>query len=158
MPRQLRPKKHADQRLPKSLKFLQGVVRACQDQHGAKWSEEPTREAIAAAIPGFFEREFGMAQQLCEQELREALLPHRRRASELIASVHKLVQELFDVPFEPQQQEIALAKADRPYWRTHQWKFAEIGSIPETWIDRLFPSACVTSAFAAASWNRWNTL
>ena len=34
----------------------------------AKWSEEPTREAIAAAIPGFFEREFGVAQQLCEQE------------------------------------------------------------------------------------------
>ena len=43
------------------------------------------------------------------------------------------------MPFEPQQQEIALAKADRPYWRTHQWKHGEITSIPETWIDRLFP-------------------
>ncbi len=132
-------RKRANQLLPKSLKFLEGVVRTCQDERGAKWSEEPTREAVAAAIPGFFEREFGVAQQLCEQELREALLPHRRRANELIASVHHLVERLFDVPFEPQQQEITLAKANRPYWRTHQWKFAEIGSIPETWIDRLFP-------------------
>ena len=123
----------------KSFKFFQGVVQACQDRDGAKWSEEPTREAIADAMPGFFEREFGMAHELCEQELREALLPYRRRANELIASVHRLVEKLFDVPFEPQQEEIALAKAEQPYWRTHKWKFAEIGSIPESWIDRLFP-------------------
>ena len=132
-------RKRAEELLPKSLKFLQGVVRACQDQHGAKWSEEPTREAIAAAIPGFFEREFGATHQLCEQHLREALLSHRRRANELIASVHHLVQRLFDVPFEPQQEEIALARAELPYWRTHQWKFTSIGSIPDSWIDRLFP-------------------
>ena len=65
-------------------------------------------------MPGFYEREFGVAHELCEQELREALLPHRRRANELIASVHRLVERLFDVPFEPQQQEIALAKAEQP--------------------------------------------
>ena len=47
----------------KSYKFFQGVVQACQDQDGAKWSEEPTREAIADAMPGFFEREFGMAHR-----------------------------------------------------------------------------------------------
>jgi len=132
-------RKRAEGLLPKSLKFLQGVVRACQDQHGTKWSEEPTREAIAAAVPGFFEREFGATHQHCEQHLREALLPHRRRANELIASVHHLVQRLFDVPCEPQQEEIALARAELPYWRTHQWKFTSIGSIPDSWIDRLFP-------------------
>jgi GTP-binding protein EngB required for normal cell division len=132
-------RKHADQLLPKSLKFLEGVVQACRDRDGAKWSEEPTREAIAGAMPGYFEREFDMAHQLCEQELREALLPHRRRASELIASVHHLVERLFDVPFEPQQQEISLAKAEKPYWRTHKWEFTSLGSIPKSWIDRLFP-------------------
>jgi predicted GTPase len=132
-------KKHAEGLLPKSRKFLQEVVRACQDQDGAEWSEEPTREAIAEAIPGFFEREFGMAHQLCQQELREALLPYRRRADELIASVHHLVEKLFDVPFEPGQEEILLVKAERPYWRTHKWEFSGIGSIPKSWIDRLFP-------------------
>ena len=132
-------KKRADHLLPKSRKFLEGVVRACEDQDGAKWSEEPTREAVAAAIPGFFEREFGEAHQLCEQELRDALLPHRRRADELIAEVHHLVEKLFAVPFEPQHEEISLAKAELPYWRTHKWKFTSIGSIPESWIDRLFP-------------------
>ena len=71
--------------------------------------------------------------------MREALLPYRRRANELIASVHHLVERLFDVPSEFQHQEIALATAEHPYWRTHKWKFAEIGSIPENWIDRLFP-------------------
>jgi len=132
-------RKHADQLLPKSLKFLQGVVQACRDRDGAKWSEEPTREAIAGAMPGFFEREFGTAHELCEQELREALLPHRRRASELIASVHHLVERLFDVPFESQQQEISLTKTEKPYWRTHKWEFTSLGSIPKSWIDRLFP-------------------
>jgi len=132
-------RRRADQLLSKSRKFLEGVVRACEDQDGGKWSEEPTREAIAAAIPGFFEREFGEAHQLCEQELRDALLPHRRRADELIAEVHRLVEKLFDVPFEPQHEEISLAKAELPYWRTHRWKFTSIGSIPDRWIDRLFP-------------------
>ncbi len=132
-------KKRANPLLRKSRKFLEGVVRACEDQHGAKWSEEPTREAIAAAIPGFFEREFGEAHELCEQGLREALLPHRRRANELIAAVHHLVEKLFDVPFAPQQQEISLAKADLPYWRSQQFKFTSIGSIPDSWIDQWFP-------------------
>ena len=132
-------RKRADRLLPKSLKFFQGVVQACQDRDGARWSEEPTREAIADAMPGFFKHEFGTAHELCEQELREALLPRRRRANELIASVHRLVEKLFDVPFEPQEQEIALARAEQPYWRTHKWKFAEIGSIPEGWIDGIVP-------------------
>ncbi len=132
-------RKRADQLLPKSRRFFEGIVRACQDEHGAQWAEEPTREAIAAAIPGFFEREFGETHQRCEQELREALLPHRRRADELVAEVHRLVEKLFDVPFEPQYEEIALAKAELPYWRTHQWKFTSIGSIPDSWIDQLFP-------------------
>jgi hypothetical protein len=90
-------------------------------------------------MPGFFEREFGTAHQLCEQELREALLPYRRRADELIASVHRLVEKLFDVPFVPGQEEISLVKAEQPYWRTHKWEFSGIGSIPKSWIDGLFP-------------------
>ena len=132
-------RKRADALLPKSLKFLKDVIHACQDREGATWSEEPTREAIAAAIPAFFEREFGMAHELCEREMREALLPQRRRAEELIASVHRLVERLFDVPFESQQQEIALARIETPYWRTHKWRFAELGSIPPSWIDRMLP-------------------
>jgi len=131
--------KHADRLLPQSYQFFRGVVQSCCDRHGADWSEEPTRQAIADAMPGFFEREFGAAHALCEQELREALLPYRRRADELVVSVHRAVQELFDVPFEPRQEEIALAKAERPYWRTHKWEFTGIGSIPKSWIDRLFP-------------------
>jgi GTPase SAR1 family protein len=132
-------KKHADGLLSKSRKFFQEIVRACQDREGAKWTEETTREAIAEAMPGFFEREFGIAHELCQQELREALLPFHRRADELIASIHRLVEKLFDVPFEPGQKEISLAQAERPYWRTHKWEFAGLGTIPKSWIDRLFP-------------------
>jgi GTP-binding protein EngB required for normal cell division len=131
--------KYADQLLPRSRRFFHEVVRACQERDGANWSEEPTRKAIADAMPGFFEREFGTAHRLCEQELREALLPHGRRANELIASIHRLVEKLFDVPFEPGQEEIALANTERPYWRTHKWQFTGIGAIPQSWIDRLFP-------------------
>jgi GTPase SAR1 family protein len=132
-------RKYADQLLPKSIHFLKNIVRECQNRDGSRWSEEPTREAIAAAIPAFFEREFGAAQELCEQQLRDALAPHRRRAEALIASVHRLVERLFDVPVEAQQREIALVKAEQPYWRTHKWRLAEIGSIPPSWIDSMLP-------------------
>jgi hypothetical protein len=131
-------RKRANQLLSKSFKFFQRVVQACQDQHGARWSEELTREALAAAIPGFFEREFGTAHQLCEQELREALVPHHRRADELITSVHHLVERLFEVAPEPPQQEAVLAKAEQPYWRTHKWEI-RFGAIPKSWIDRMVP-------------------
>jgi GTPase SAR1 family protein len=129
---------HADQLLPKSSKFLHGVVQARQDSEGARWTEDSTRKAIADAIPGFFEREFGAAHQLCDRELQEALLPHRRRADELIASVHHLVAKLFDLPFQQPPAEIALATG-KPYWRTRQWVFTSIGSIPPSWVDRLLP-------------------
>jgi GTP-binding protein EngB required for normal cell division len=132
-------RKHIDQVSPKSRKFLEEVIQGCQDRDGANWSEESARAAIAAAIPSFFEREFGAAHERCEQELRDALLPHRRRANELIASVHQFVARLFDLPFESRQQEIALVRADKPYWRTHKWTFTSIGSIPPSWIDRMLP-------------------
>ncbi|HUJ11887.1 MAG TPA: dynamin family protein [Verrucomicrobiae bacterium] len=128
----------ADQLLPKSFKFLHGIVQASAEHDRARWTEDSTRKAIADAIPSFFEREFGAAHQMCERELHEALLPHRRRADELIASVHHLVAKLFDLPFEPPAAEIALASS-RPHWRTRQWIFTSVSSIPPSWIDRLLP-------------------
>ncbi len=132
-------KERTEQLLRRSREFFRGVVRASQDRDGARWSEETAREAIAAAMPGFFEREFGTAHRLCEQELRDALLPHRCRMEELIASVHQLVERLFDVPFEPSPPDTSLATVARPYWRTHKWSLRAPGAIPVTWIDRFFP-------------------
>ncbi len=131
--------KHADQLLPQCREFLRGIVETCAQRDGVNWTEETAREAIAAAIPGFFEHEFGVAHEHCERELHDALQPHCRRAAELIASVHQLVVKLFDLPVEPPPQGIALTQNDRPYWRTHKWRFAEFSSIPPTWIDRLLP-------------------
>jgi Dynamin family len=129
---------HVDELLPKAFTFLHGVVRASEESDGASWTEDSTRKAIAEAIPSFFEREFGAAHQLCERHLHEALLPHRRRADELITSVHHLVAKLFDLPFEPPPADIALASS-RPHWRTRQWVFTSVSSIPPSWIDRLLP-------------------
>jgi predicted GTPase len=131
-------RKRADPLLPKTRVFLLDVVHTCQQREGTKWSEDSTREAIAAAIPGYFEREFGAVHEACEEQLRGTLLPHRRRAADLIASVRQLVEELFDLPFERRQTEIALVTSDRPYWRTHKWTI-KFGSIPVTWIDRMVP-------------------
>jgi len=131
-------KQRVNQLLPRARKYFQRVVQESQDRYGAQWSEDTAREAIAAAMPAFFEHEFGAAHQTCNQELQEALSPHRRHAAELIASVHRLVEKLFDVPAKPEPQEAAMAIRDRPYWRTHKWAI-KFGSIPATWIDRLYP-------------------
>ena len=130
--------KHAHQLQTQSFQFFRGIVQMCQDRDGAKWSEESAREALAAAIPSYFEREFGTAHQLCEQQLREALVPHHRRADELVASVHQLVERLFEVSAEPTRQGSVLAKVEQPYWRTHKWEI-RFSAIPKSWIDRIVP-------------------
>jgi predicted GTPase len=130
--------KHAQQVQAQSFQFFQAVVQMGREQDGAKWSEESAREALAAAIPGYFEREFGTAHQLCEQQLREALVPHYRRADELIASVHQLVERLFEVTAEAPRQGAVLTKAEQPFWRTHKWEI-RFGAIPKSWIDRIVP-------------------
>ena len=125
--------------LPKCLHFLQRVVQESQERDNAHWTEESARAALADAIPSFFEREFGAAHQACDAELRAALQPHRRRAEELIATVQRIVSQLFDLRCDAAPKEIALTTADRPYWRTHRWVFAGSASIPPSWIDRLLP-------------------
>jgi len=125
--------------LPKCLHFLQRVVQASQERDNAHWTEESARAAIADAIPGFFEREFGAAHQACDAELREALQPHRHRAEELIASVQRIVSQLFDLRCDAAPKEITLTAVDRPYWRTHRWQFEGSASLPPSWIDRLLP-------------------
>ncbi len=132
-------KMRADAMLPGSIEFFTKVLRECEIRDGNRWSEETAREAIAAAIPGFFEREFGAAHQLCERELHEALRPHQRRAAELVAAVHASIAKVFDVPYEPQHREIALAKVEQPCWRVHKWAIQGPGSIPTDWIDRVLP-------------------
>jgi GTP-binding protein EngB required for normal cell division len=129
---------HEAKLLPQSVQFFQAVVRNCQQHEGKDWSEESAREAIAAAMPGYFEREFGAASQLAQQQIRATLAPYCSRADELTASVHRLVQTVFDVPFEPRQQDIVLAKPEQPYWRTHKWTIS-IGTVPDSWVDRVFP-------------------
>lgn len=131
-------RRHTNELLPQTRKFLQEIVQSCQDQQGSAWSEDSTRQAIAAAIPRFFERQFGATHHLCEQQLREALLPHRQRADDLVASVHRLVASIFDVPFIPPTPQIELTRSQQPYWRTHKWTI-KFGAVPVTWVDRLFP-------------------
>lgn len=132
-------KAYADQLLPASRIFFKGVVSACEVREAARWSEESAREAVASAVPDYFDREFNSLQEICQQEMEDALSDHLRRVRELSDDVQQVVGELFDVTFDLATAEIDLPIADRPLWRTHKWtiKFA---SIPEYWLDRLFPS------------------
>ena len=76
-----------------------------------------------------------------------------------MASVHRLVERLFEMPFEPQQREITLAMVDQPYCGTHKWSFAvsrydfrRPGSI------EFFHGVCAMPAFAGELCKRWYTL
>jgi GTP-binding protein EngB required for normal cell division len=131
-------KKYASNLLTKSRDVFEGIVRTQQAQAGSAWSENETRDAVAVAIPDFFEHELSTLRELCESELRTVLSPHRRRADELVTSVHQLVARLFDVSFEWREPEIALSNVEQPCWRTHKWVI-KFGAIPVTWVDVLFP-------------------
>jgi GTP-binding protein EngB required for normal cell division len=128
----------ARQVLPESRQVFQEMIRTHLIREGAAWSEEPTREAIAQAMPGFFEHHWGRLHAQCGQEIQQALAPHRRRAAELVASVHQLVERLFHIPASAASTDLAVSSSEHPYWRTYKWDI-RFHSIPVTWVDRLCP-------------------
>jgi GTP-binding protein EngB required for normal cell division len=130
---------------------LGAIVEECASPAQGKAVEESAvREAMAEAIPAFFDRELGELTRLFESRIEEALRRHQQRADQLAGAVRRSAAELFAVPFQAPAGAATLELSRRPYWVTQQWE-SSLSPLPEGWLDRFLPGSVRRSRLLA----RW---
>jgi len=117
-------------------RLLEVVREAVSD--GVAFDEDSVREKMADAVPALFERELGELSRTFEQKVHAVFVQHKRRADELVDSIHRAAAELFNVPYDRLEEREEFEIKRRPYWITHQWS-CSLSLLPENFIDRLLP-------------------
>jgi len=102
--------------------------------------EAAVRDALAEAIPGYFEHQVGATTGLFGQRIAKTLQPHQERADSLIESVRQSAATLFEIPYYASDCAANFEVVRQPYWVTHKWT-SSLSPIPVTLIDRLMPEA-----------------
>jgi GTP-binding protein EngB required for normal cell division len=129
---------HAVELRARAQEYLSGIVHEAIARNGHA-GEEAVQEALAEAIPGYFEHQTGQTTERFRHRMAETLRPHQQRADELIESVRKAAAELFDVPYHAPESADAFEMVQQPYWVTHKWS-STLSPIPVGLIDRLMPA------------------
>jgi GTP-binding protein EngB required for normal cell division/F0F1-type ATP synthase membrane subunit b/b' len=101
--------------------------------------EKVAQDALAEAIPVFFERELGEMARVFDQRVQETLEPHRQRADALVETVRRTAAELFEVVYQPLDSSGAFIFEHQPYWVTHHWRTGLSPFSPQL-IDRFLPA------------------
>ncbi|RPI96631.1 MAG: Dynamin family protein, partial [Spirochaetales bacterium] len=122
----------------RSHAYLEGIAVENLSNTMGQLNENRVREAIANAIPVFFERELGEMSRSFDGRVSESLSAHGRKADDLIEAVRKAASEIFDIPYRPGESTGGLETAQEPYWVTHRWH-SSLVPIPEEWVDRIMP-------------------
>lgn len=100
--------------------------------------EEAAQQAVADAIPAWFERELGRISLLMDGEVASRLKEHEQRADALMESIRTAAAELFEIPYHAPKGERAYDPARKPYWVEHDWD-SSFSPIPALVISRLLP-------------------
>ena len=84
--------------------------------------EQTAQQAVADAIPSWFERELGRISAMMEQEMSVCLKSHEQRTDALIESIRKAAAELFEIPYHAPKGEHVYQPVRKPYWVEHEWE------------------------------------
>jgi len=115
------------------------VINALGSTDDIRQAENDAREALAEAIPVFFERMVGDTSAFLRKEIDAVLIPHQNRAEELVESVRKAAAQIFEVPYQPTVQSMTFDIVQKPYWIARQWS-TSLSPIPEGFWDRFLPA------------------
>ena len=91
-------------------------------------AENAAQEAIAAAIPEFFERELSQTSREFSHTVEEILAGHHQHIETLVNLVRRTAADLFDVPYMASAESDSFKLGREPYWVTQRWS------------DRLLPN------------------
>ncbi len=121
----------------KGRRYLESVANSCLfEKHTV--DENAITQALAEAIPGFFEHELGEMSRFFDNHVAQVIATHQKRASEIIDSVRKAASDLFDIPYIPHTPITGMEVTKEPYWVMHQWRYSFM-AIPEELVDKLLP-------------------
>jgi len=122
----------------KARNYLAGIAQESQRTMKDKIEESVIQEAVAQAVPTFFERELGEMSREIDQRIKGILQPHQQRAEELIQTIKQAASEVFEIPyFKPNASDL-FEMQRQPYWITHQWS-SNLTPIPTGWLEQLLP-------------------
>ncbi len=119
--------------------YLQTVIKeamALRDGDGVK--EEDLQEAVAKAIPGYFEHQSGVTTESISARMSDVLRSYQDMADQLIESVRKTAADLFEISYRAPKGDKAFKMVKRPYWVTHKWS-SGFTPIPSGAIEKLLP-------------------
>ncbi|HAE38698.1 MAG TPA: Dynamin family protein [Candidatus Riflebacteria bacterium] len=118
--------------------YLQSlIVNTIEKCDSAKMDEGSLSEAVALAIPGYFEHEVGVTSALFGEKMRTVLQPFQHRTNSLIEQIRKTAAQIFEIPYQAPEFEDAFKVVEKPYWVTHKWS-SNLKSVTETIVDRFY--------------------
>jgi hypothetical protein len=133
--------KQAESLRQKTRHHLMGILREHCPTSGAEMPDQAAaEEALAAAIPGLFERELGEMSRTFDRYVTEVLKPHQQRAEELISGIRRTAADLLAIPYHAPEAAGIFQMKRRPYWVAHKWP-SSLNPIPLEWTERLLPQS-----------------
>ena len=102
--------------------------------------EQTAQQAVAAAIPVWFERELGKISAMTGEEMAVVLKSHEERADELIASIRKGAADLFEIPCHAPKGGEVYRMIRKPFWVDHEWE-SSFSPVSSAGIERILPAS-----------------
>lgn len=118
--------------------YLTSIVTQRRIVAGRKWNEQDTQNALADAVPVFFEREIGEYTRDIECRIEEVLKRRQRRLIEITESVRQTAARLFEIPYTALQTEDFIPQVRQPVWMKYKWN-SSLLPISPAWFDVLLP-------------------
>jgi hypothetical protein len=131
---------HTERLRQKGLRYLKDVLDRALAQPDQGNSENAAQEAVAQAIPEFFEQELGETSREFSRTVEEILTRHQQRIDELVNLVRRTAADLFNVPYAASAGTERFKLGQEPYWVTQKWSDRLI-ALPAGLANRLLPAS-----------------
>jgi len=102
--------------------------------------EQAAQQAVADAIPAWFERELGRISAMEGEQVASVLKSHEERANELIESIRKGAADLFGIPYRAPKGGEIYHLVRKPFWVDHEWE-STFSPVSSAVIERILPGS-----------------
>ncbi|HDP79449.1 MAG TPA: Dynamin family protein [Spirochaetes bacterium] len=118
--------------------YLRRVVDGLWEESAETPDENTLREAVADAIPGYFEHHLARMSGEFDAAVKAVFDGHRGVLESHIEKVRDAAAELFNVPRRASGKADSLDMTAEPYWVTHRWNSTFV-PVPRALIERVMP-------------------
>jgi hypothetical protein len=115
------------------MKVAEDAIAAAPDN-----PEQAAQQAVADAIPLWFERELGKISAMEGEQVASVLKSHEERANELIESIRKGAADLFEIPYHAPKGGEVYHLVRKPFWVDHEWE-STFSPVSSAVIERILP-------------------